>query len=398
MIVVCCRMMESQAGRMESLPRHALGCAAIEGITQHGVAFRGHVNANLVGSSGGERALEKCRSVAPAALCPVAGQCRFATCADDCHALAVAGVAPDGAGDISGWRKHAPPDKGNVLPGDAAAGERRRESDVGFVCLGDDHQTAGILVEAVNDAGACLAADAGKGVPAVGEQCMDEGSTGMAGARMDHEPGRLVDDEQVLVLMDDDQRNVLRYQGRIGWPWYRKYKMVAWFDPQGCLRYRPPAACEAAFLDEGLDPGSRQVRKDVGEDPVNPVSRLLGSDGVFEHPRHGTPLNPEVLSGTRMERSQAMIKAVVIGLGVLIVVLTGILVAGVLDRVGDTTAASDHRDGAVALPSGSRVLSITSDDDRLSLLLELASGSQAILIIDGLTGEPLSTLELLPRP
>ena len=99
-----------------------------------------------------------------------------------------------------------------------------------------------------------------------------------------------------------------------------------------------------------------------------------------------------------MERSQAMIKAVVIGLGVLIVVLTGVLVAGVLDRVGDTPATGDHRDGAVALPTGSRVMSITSDDGRLSLLLELASGSQAILTIDGLTGEPLSTLELIPRP
>ncbi len=99
-----------------------------------------------------------------------------------------------------------------------------------------------------------------------------------------------------------------------------------------------------------------------------------------------------------MERSQAMIKAVVIGLGVLIVVLTGVLVAGVLDRVGDTTVASDHRDGAVALPAGSTVVSITSDEDRLSLLLELASGSQAIVTIDGLTGEPLSTLELIPRP
>ena len=99
-----------------------------------------------------------------------------------------------------------------------------------------------------------------------------------------------------------------------------------------------------------------------------------------------------------MERSQAMIKAVVIGLGVLIVVATGVLVAGVLDRVGDTPATADHRDGAVALPAGSRVMSIASDDGRLSLLLELASGSQAVLTIDGLTGEPLSTLELIPRP
>lgn len=136
----------------------------------------------------------------------------------------------------------------------------------------------------------------------------------------------------------------------------------------------------------------------MGENPVNPVSRLFDGDGMFAYPHRDATITPEFLSGTRMERSQAMIKAVVIGLGVLIVVATGVLVAGVLDRVGDTPATGDHRDGAVALPTGSRVMSIASDDGRLSLLLELASGSQAILTIDGLTGEPLSTLELIPRP
>ncbi len=99
-----------------------------------------------------------------------------------------------------------------------------------------------------------------------------------------------------------------------------------------------------------------------------------------------------------MARSQAMIKAAVIGLGALIIALSGVLVVAVVDRVGDTTAASDRRNGAVALPSGSRVVSIASDGNRLSLLLDLASGSQAIVTIDGRTGEPLSTLELVARP
>ena len=60
-IVVGCRMMESQAGRMKSLACHAPGCFTIESIAQHGVALRGHVDANLVSSSGGERTPEKRR-------------------------------------------------------------------------------------------------------------------------------------------------------------------------------------------------------------------------------------------------------------------------------------------------------------------------------------------------
>ena len=60
-IVIGCRMMESQAGRMKSLARHAPGCFTIESIAQHGVSLRCHVDANLVGSSGGERTPEKRR-------------------------------------------------------------------------------------------------------------------------------------------------------------------------------------------------------------------------------------------------------------------------------------------------------------------------------------------------
>ena len=103
------------------------------------------------------------------------------------------------------------------------------------------------------------------------------------------------------------------------------------------------------------------------------------------------------MSATKMVRYKAMIKAVVIGLGALIVALSGVLVAGVLDRLGDTKVDNEQWNAAVALPTGSRVVSITSDDSRLSLLLEFSSGSQAIMTIDALTGEVLSTFELFPR-
>ncbi len=99
-----------------------------------------------------------------------------------------------------------------------------------------------------------------------------------------------------------------------------------------------------------------------------------------------------------MERSRMMIKAVVIGLGALIVLMTGALIIGVLDRLGGAGAPDSHTDGAVALPAGSRALSVAREDGTLSLLLDLASGSQAILTLDARTGEPLSTLELIPRP
>tara|TARA_B100000676_G_scaffold260692_1_gene270534 strand:- start:834 stop:1139 length:306 start_codon:yes stop_codon:yes gene_type:complete len=99
-----------------------------------------------------------------------------------------------------------------------------------------------------------------------------------------------------------------------------------------------------------------------------------------------------------------MIKAIVIGLGFVIVGLTMLLVYGIMDKAGSagsptSTAGSseDFADVAVALPAGARVVSLTVEDNALSLLVEQTDGTQAIMTVDRATGEVLGTLELLPR-
>jgi len=106
-----------------------------------------------------------------------------------------------------------------------------------------------------------------------------------------------------------------------------------------------------------------------------------------------------------------MIKAIVIGLGLVIVGLTVLLVFGIITRVGEDKSASTtitdtsntterddaFADVAVALPAGAQVEAMALEGEALSLLLELPSGPQAILTIDRRTGEALGTLELLPR-
>ena len=52
---------------------------------------------------------------------------------------------------------------------------------MGGLGLGDDHEAGGVLVQAVDDAGAEVAADAGQ-VGDEGEQGVDQGVSGMAWA------------------------------------------------------------------------------------------------------------------------------------------------------------------------------------------------------------------------
>ena len=57
--------------------------------------------------------------------------------------------------------------------------------------------------------GALDPADAGQAVAAVKQQGVDQRAAGAAGGRVDHHADRLVDDDQLVVLVEDVERDVL---------------------------------------------------------------------------------------------------------------------------------------------------------------------------------------------
>jgi hypothetical protein len=69
----------------------------------------------------------------------------------------------------------------------------------------DDEQARRVAVEAVNDAGPVGILAAGRPT----EQPVDESASSPPGSWVDDHPGGLVDDEQVLVLEGDSERDVL---------------------------------------------------------------------------------------------------------------------------------------------------------------------------------------------
>ena len=79
--------------------------------------------------------------------------------------------------------------------------------DVG---LGDDQQPRRVLVDAVDDARPRDAADPGQPPRAMVEQRVDQGAVEIARGGMDDHAGGLVDDDQMIVLEDDVERDVLR--------------------------------------------------------------------------------------------------------------------------------------------------------------------------------------------
>ena len=88
-------------------------------------------------------------------------------------------------------------------------GELRGQRLVGAVVLRHHHQAGGVLVEPVHDAGTADAADAGKAGAAMGDQRIHQRAGLVAGGRMHDQALRLVDDDDVVVLEDDIERDIL---------------------------------------------------------------------------------------------------------------------------------------------------------------------------------------------
>ena len=91
------------------------------------------------------------------------------------------------------------------------------------------------------------------------------------------------------------------------------------------------------------------------------------------------------------------LKAVVIGLGALIVLAAAAVVAELVRRGGSVVdSVGAYATVPVSLPTGARVIAMTGGDDALSLLVEDGNGGQRIITVDRRSGAVLGTLMLTP--
>ena len=167
-----------------------------------------------------------------------------------------------------------------------AGGELGGERQVRLVVLGHDQAAAGFLVEPVDDARARDAADAAQLPRAMVKQRVDERVFLVAGRRMHHQPRRLVQHQQGLVLVQDVERYLLRLG--FGGPGFRPvhFDLLA-----GARRVRglDGAAVDpdVALLDQPLNRAARDRRELAAQVGVEPLRRQRVFDGQdFSAGRH----------------------------------------------------------------------------------------------------------------
>lgn len=140
-----------------------------------------------------------------------------------------------------------------------------------------DNATACVLVESMHDSRALFPADPGQGSLAVVQEGVDKGSVGITCGGMDDEAHWFVDDDQILVLMQDVERNVLGSEAC----WLRLGKGYRDGITGGDWYFRPclfSVEEDVSILEEGLDTRAGEFGEFLSQEQVNslPVAFLDG--------------------------------------------------------------------------------------------------------------------------
>lgn len=88
------------------------------------------------------------------------------------------------------------------------------------------------------------------------------------------------------------------------------------------------------------------------------------------------------------------LKALVIGMGVLIVGGLIVLVVAAVERAGNLSAPAAETKTAIELPAGAEIVETATGDGRIVLRLKLADGSARLLVLDAATGRSAATVDL----
>src|SRR6266404_4882029 len=254
------------------------GARAVKGIPDQRMASMGKMNPDLMRSAGGQTAFEAGRLRVKRMLDAIARNRRFAPAfPDDGHLFAVSGAAADVAGNLTAARSRHTPHVRRIGPVDPPLGKVARQRLVGSFGLGDDHQPADALVEAVHDARPSDPADSGEARAAMADQGVDEGAVRISRRRVDNQPCGLVDDDQMFILEADLQRDYLGDRLRVAILRQNYDEILAVTDPPRRILQRYACACDMAGFDQPLDPGPRQRRETERQHAIEAQTGLVGA-------------------------------------------------------------------------------------------------------------------------
>src|SRR5215211_9113176 len=201
------RVREAEPRRVEELAAEPGVRSAVDGVADDRKPDRREMHADLVRASGFEPDAQERVVADQLNELEVGDRSSRAVCFQGL-AGRVAPVSADRRLDPPRPRPRPAADERQIFALQLVLLDKALQSRVRLRGARDDEQAGGVSIEAVNDAGPLLLPTRG----AVLEDAVDERSGAVTGRRVDDDSRRLVDDEQVLVLVGDPEADVLRLE------------------------------------------------------------------------------------------------------------------------------------------------------------------------------------------
>lgn len=329
----------------------------------------------------------------------------FAARLDHGHLLPVCRTAGNIAFDGPFCRGHIAPDKGGVGPLNAVFLELSGKALVCGVVFGGYDKTAGVLIYPVNDPGPHNITNAGQGRSTMGDKRIDQRAAGITRCGMNDQSCRLVDDNKVVVLKDDIERDVLGlWQGGRRRRQGDRY-LEALFDPPRRVDYRLAAEGHLTLFNEPFDACAAEVCKDLckGLVKAQAVSRLIQRRIthfiLLGHAFAMTDLNSSENPNSpdrKISNVPLPLKIAVYGMGLALAVMALLVASRFMDRRAENRVASDTQGvpwvidlGAADLdmPTVGDVKSAVLDGRILTIVIDGPAGHDQVILIDTRKGE-----------
>lgn len=266
------------------------------------------------------------------------------------------------------------------------------------------------------------------------DQRIDQCPARLACTRMHHEAGRLVDDDNIVILIKNCQRNILGLRERGRRRRHDEGDFLSGFQLAPRLIHDDCIEPYLAIADESLNPASRQIGAQLCckplVDPHAGIGRIHAQ--LFQyaatlairnaHRPTGTRFNMAETAGDNAEEDKPLdpavervrsklIRFMIINLGILFIALMAVVVAIVyrMDRgpKSPSVAVSELPvpsqpfvtdqvvQGRIEIPPDARITSHSVSGNLLSIDLAHADGSREILVYDLATGRLASRVEII---
>src|SRR5690554_4245289 len=246
---------------------------AINRITYQRMSHVGHVYPNLVRAAAFQLATNMGMG-GKALNQPVMSHCRL-TGRHHSHAFAILRVPANGRihRSATGKRTHY---HGLVFPAHGAFLQLVNQRGVGNQAAGHHHNAGGVFIQPVHNAGPGQVFHFRRIV----QQRIHQGAVGMARRRVHHQPGRLVDHQQVLVFVHDIQRDRLGFPGNLHFRLGVQVQNVVHHDFVPGLTGFAVHRQRPAF-DPGSQPRAGTLGHEFGRSLIQPPVAQLRGDGVM---------------------------------------------------------------------------------------------------------------------